>query len=638
MNGSELPATVAAFLPSPGDPHAIPTGGLRHCAKRSHAGAKAGLARRRMPSTSPMGKGADAVIIGAGPAGCTTAILLKQYNPAARIVLFEKEKFPRHHIGESTLPDANAVLHKLGVIEKINQAGFPIKCGFTYKWRHNRPIFTDLFAQGVHPELQERLYPTGIPDHSWQVERGRYDQILLDRAREVGVRVYEETAVTGVLRDDSSGGVLGVRYLPKGGSAERVLEARHTVDASGQGRKISGWLAVETEKFPLGDTALYRYYRGFTWKEELVGSFFDGKIFVVSVPRGWMWFIPLSEEVVGVGLVTRNSYLKDVTVDQAFDEELAHSGELREMLAGAVQISHAYSTDPPATYVIQDWTYRNAQLVGPGWYLVGDAAAFVDPVLSSGMNLAHNCGLLAANAINTEWNHPELAVASVREGYERLYREIYSSFLSMAAWWYDKRETDDLSDWWELARKQARNQSSVASITDREAFLTFTAGYVTDFRFFNIGAGGFGAYGLNSIFDHVPDEPIEQKLQRRDIELDLPLRPAFDRYVFGSYFGSHVGTNRWWELPSISFECGARTIPFYPSIMESETEPETLLVEHSRRVVELTLQYVDGSNSPRQIGRLLQSDFGGFDQATHRGAMKFIHNLLTVGLLIQDEP
>jgi clorobiocin biosynthesis protein Clo-hal len=582
-----------------------------------------------------MVESADAIVVGGGPAGSTAAILLKQYNPSSRIVLFEKEKFPRHHIGESTLPDANAVLQKLGVIDTINRAGFPIKCGFTYKWRHNRPIFIDLFSEGVHPNLQERLYPKGLPDHSWQVERGRYDLILLDRAREVGVEVHEETQVVGVLRGegDDQDRVLGVRFQSKGDSATRTLSARHTVDASGQGRKISGWLKVETEKFPLADIALYRYYRGFTWREDLIGSFFDGKIFITSVPRGWMWFIPISEEMVGVGLVTRKGFLQGVSPDQAFEEELTHAAEIQDMLAGATRVSHVYSSDPPQTYVIQDWTYRNAQLAGPGWYLVGDAAAFVDPVLSSGMNIAHNCALLAANAINTEWNHPEVPAEAVREGYQTLYREIYGSFLAMAAWWYERRETDNLEDWWKLARAQSRSQSAVANISDRDAFLAFTAGYVTDFRFFNIGAGGFGEQGLNYIFDNIPDEPIEEKLYRPAIDLDTLLVRVFDRFGFDSYYGSHVGTDRWWKLPSITFHRGDERIPFYPSIMESEDEEELLLVDLSARVADRTLAYLDGTRSASQVARALQSDFGGFDQKVHRYAMKVMDNLLTVGLL-----
>jgi flavin-dependent dehydrogenase len=574
----------------------------------------------------------DALVIGGGPAGCTVAILLKRYNPSARIVLLEKDRFPRHHVGESTLPDANAVLNKLGVVDALNRAGFPIKCGLTYNWRRDRPMFTDLFAKGVHPNLQDRLYPRGIPDHSWQVDRGRYDAILLDRAREVGVEVRAEARVVGIDFADGKERVSAVRYITADDPSPRSLSARHTVDASGQSRLLSRWLGLESEKFALGDTALYRYYSGFRWNEALVGSFFDGKIFFGTVPRGWMWFIPLSEDRVSVGLVTRKTFLQDVTMDQAFEEELAQAPEIGEMLAEAVWISHGYTTDPPQTYVIQDWTYRNSRFAGSGWYMVGDAAAFVDPILSSGINLAHNCGLLAANAINTEWNHPEIPAAAVRDAYQALYREIYDSFLAMASWWYERRHTD-VADWWKEARRQARHASSVTNLSDREVFLAFTAGYVTDFRFNSIGAGGFGAQGLNYVFDNVPDEPIDQKLHRADMPLGQPLVPSFDRYDFDEYFGSHVGTDRWWRLPSICFHRGAQRIPFHPSVMESERDDEALLVDATRRVVALTLGHLDGKRTAHEVARALQGDLGGFDQKMHRCAMKFMHDLITVGLL-----
>ena len=189
---------------------------------------------------------------------------------------------------------------------------------------------------------------------------------------------------------------------------------------------------MEAEKFTLGDTAFYRYYRHFRWREDLIGSFFDGKIFFTAVPRGWMWFIPIAQDAVSVGLVTRKEFLRNTRPESVFDEELMHAAEIRDMLSEARQISRPYSDDPPATYVIQDWSYRNTQFAGPGWYLVGDAAAFVDPILSSGLNLAHNCGVLVANAVNTEWNHPDVPAQAVRDGYASLYREIYDSFLAMA--------------------------------------------------------------------------------------------------------------------------------------------------------------------------------------------------------------
>jgi len=577
---------------------------------------------------------ADAVVIGGGPAGCTTAILLRQYNPSARIVLLEKEKFPRHHVGESTLPDANAVLHKIGVIDALNRAGFPIKCGLTYKWRHDRPMFTDLFSTGVHPNLQDRLYPTGIPDHSWQVERGKYDSILLERAREVGVDVIEQAQVTGILsRADPAGQRLtGVRFKRTDATSAAEIRARHTVDASGQARTLSRWLGVEAERFPLGDTALYRYYEGFHWNEELIGSFYDGKIFFASVPRGWMWFIPISQATTSVGLVTRKSFLSDHDADQCFDEELEHAGEIRDMLRDAVLVSHPYTDDPPQTYAVQDWTYRNEQIAGPGWYLVGDAAAFVDPILSSGMNLAHNCALLVANAINTEWRFPEITAEDVRAGYQALYGEIYSSFLSMATWWYERRDTD-IRDWWKEAGRQVRSPSSVANLSDRDVFLAFTAGYVTDFRFASVGAGGFGAQGLDNILDNLPDHPIEEKMHRPEMDAETPLVANFDGFELSHYFGSHVGTDRWWKLPCIVFERGEEHIPFYPSVMESEDLDEILLVDETESLAKRTLGYINGRSTASQIARALQSDFGGFDQKRHRAAMKLMHNLLTVGLL-----
>lgn len=577
---------------------------------------------------------ADAIVVGGGPAGCTAAILLKRSNPSARIVLFEKERFPRHHIGESTLPDANAVLNKLGVIDRLNRAGFPIKCGLTYQWRHDRPIFVDVFSRGVHPNLQDRLYPRGIPEHSWQVERGRYDAILLERAREVGVEVHEQTRVVGMLFEPGTdpARVIGVRYVNAREDEPQALLARHTIDASGQARTLSRWLGMEVEKFPLGDTALYRYYRNFTWREDLIGSFFDGKIFFTSVPRGWMWFIPLSQETVSVGLVTRKEFLRDVRPDDAFQEELQHAGDMREMLADAEQISHPHTDEGPETYAIQDWTYRNTQFAGPGWYLVGDAAAFVDPILSSGLNLAHNCGLLAANAVNTEWNYPDVPADAVREGYASLYREIYNSFLAMATWWYERRHTD-IADWWKVAREQGRNPSAVANLSDRQVFLTFTAGYVTDFRFINIGAGGFGEEGLSYLMDYLPDEPAAEKPHLPNMTVDAPLIPTYEGYEVGAYYGSHVGTDRWWKLPSLIFRRAGEPVSFYPSIMESEEKDDTLLVDASERIVLQVLDHVDGTRTANQIARGLQRTIGAFDQKVHRYAMKLINNLLTVGLL-----
>ncbi len=234
--------------------------------------------------------------------------------------------------------------------------------------------------------------------------------------------------------------------------------------------------------------------------------------------------------------------------------------------------------------------------------------------------------------MNTEWNHPDIPAPSLRDAYQALYHEIYSSFLAMASWWYARRHTD-VRDWWKEACKQARHAPAVVDLSDRQVFLAFTAGYVTDFRFNNIGAGGFGAHGLNYVFDNVPDEPIDEKLHRPEMDVDQPLVPRFERYELGEYLGSHVGTDRWWRLPSICFHRGAERIPFHPSVMESEDDDEGLLVDLTQRVIAVTLRYLDGKRTAQQVARALQEDVGGFDQKVHRCAMKLMHDLATVGLL-----
>ncbi len=178
-----------------------------------------------------------------------------------------------------------------------------------------------------------------------------------------------------------------------------------------------------------------------------------------------------------------------------------------------------------------------------------------------------------------------------------------------------------------------RSQAGIANLSDREVFLAFTAGYVTDFRFSNVGAGGFGAQGLNNILDNLPDQPIEERMHRPDLDVEARLEASFDAHAIEHYLGSHVGTDRWWRLPLVRFRRGDEEIPFYPSIMETDGDEEALLVGESERLVGLVLDRIDGSRSANHIARELQVDFGGFDQQRHNTAMKLIHNLMTLKLV-----
>ncbi len=225
----------------------------------------------------------DVVIIGGGPAGATTGSLLRKANPGRRIVILERSRFPRHHIGESTLPEMNRILHKMGALAKIEAAGFVRKRGITYKWASDKPPFSDVFSEGVLDGLVGT--PEHVPDYSWQVERSRYDAILLGHARELGAEVFEETEATGLLR--SGDRITGLEVLREGNRSR--LSAEFVVDCSGQSRVISTWLRLEKQAHALGDLGIYRYYRGFRWSSDLVGSLAASRIFFQAAPRGWMW-------------------------------------------------------------------------------------------------------------------------------------------------------------------------------------------------------------------------------------------------------------------------------------------------------------------------------------------------------------
>lgn len=501
---------------------------------------------------------ADVVVIGAGPAGATAAILLKRARPAARIVLLERETFPRHHIGESTLPDANPVLHKLGVLPALESAGFVRKCGITYKWRSDRPIFSENFAKGIIAD--------GIPDHSWQVDRSAYDAVLLARAREVGVDVRQPWAVTQVVKSGER--VVGVVAAPRDepGTEPHTILAGHVVDCSGQARLLGRLLGVANVEHDLGDLAIYRYYDAADWPTELVGTRDYSKIFFAAVPAGWIWYIPLSTDRVSVGLVTRRELVRGRDLDELFEEQLALVPELGPPLASAHAVAPpgssraADESAPPHrrfTSTIQNWSYQHASVAGPGYYLAGDAAAFVDPILSSGILLAHRAGLAVANAIATEWAVPEIDVPRLREAYETFYGDLTRGFIVMARWWYDQREAG-IEDWWKKAAILTREARPAVTLDDLAAFMHFVAGYLADFRFVHIGPS-FGAEGFAVCVDGLTGTPNargafrgrpedrHKRLRRRFAEVDPTL----------SYLATFVETDRWWDLPAARFVVGA---------------------------------------------------------------------------------
>jgi flavin-dependent dehydrogenase len=544
----------------------------------------------------------DVAIIGGGPAGSTAATLLRKYDPALRVAIFEPARFPRHHVGESTLPDMNPILAKLGVLPKIDAAGFVRKTGITYRWRVDQPMFSEVFAKGVLDALGGGA--RRLPDYAWQVDRSRYDHILLEHAREHGATLHD-ARVDGVLRDGGGDGerVVGVRVRAPSG-ALRDVHARWVVDCSGQARVLSRALGLSKRGHALGDLAIYRYYRGMRWHEPVVGTVHESKIFFSATPAGWIWFIPLSESLVSVGLVTRREFLDERDADALFDAELATVPEMAAMLASAVRCEAPGATDePPRTQIVADWSYSHDRPCGPGYYLAGDAAAFIDPILSSGILLAHQSGLMVANAIHTERRGAGVSAAELRAGYASFYADLYAGFLYMAEWWYRQRRVAGIDEW--LARavalgRRARGMSDVAA-TDVESFMTFAAGYLTDFRFVNLGIA-FGDEGLAIAIDGLANRPGAAARLRRSVgDRSVRYVPTYDRAEVDAYFATDVDTDRWWRLPLVRFRGAFGERVYRPPIPLRDHADDKVVT--ALRIIERITAACDGTRTIDQAVR-----------------------------------
>ncbi len=232
----------------------------------------------------------DAVVIGGGPAGSSVSALLARLG--YRILLLEKEHFPRHHIGESTLPATLEVLETIGVLNEVHAAGFPIKRGGVYVWGKSREPW--LFRFG---ELNI--------DTALQVERARFDQILLDHARRLGVDVREEHQVTDALEED--GRLCGVRYIDAGGRRHNA-RARWVLDASGQSAFLAHRRRTRQINEDLKNVAIYGYWygpRAANIEDFCAQASAEDRnsIFIETTPAGWCWWIPLGETYFSVGAI-----------------------------------------------------------------------------------------------------------------------------------------------------------------------------------------------------------------------------------------------------------------------------------------------------------------------------------------------
>lgn len=405
-----------------------------------------GVSQQDVSELSQVTDRVDVLVIGGGPGGSTVASILAADGLSVR--LFEREVFPREHIGESLLPATMPILQEIGALEDVRRAGFLEKWGATMVWGVDPEPWSWFFDE------TNRQWP-----HAYQVRRPEFDHILLRNAARTGVDVREGHAVIEVLFEDDR--AVGARYRDPAGE-EHEVSASFVVDASGQSALLGRARGLRRWDTFFRNLAVFGYFSG---AARLPGRAANN-VLIESFEEGWAWVIPQDTGVVSVGLVVdaerAGAVLRDVEPRDYLLAVLGRTQTARDLLRDADLVT-------PVT-VVKDWSYASDEVAGPGWVLVGDAACFVDPLFSSGVHLAMSSAVLAAAHIRATLQDERLASVTA-EAYRDLYGTQYRHFHELAKLFYSSNRTVD-SYFWEARRIVGEDEG----YSPRHAFVRAVAG------------------------------------------------------------------------------------------------------------------------------------------------------------------
>ena len=440
----------------------------------------------------------DVAVVGGGPAGSTMAVFLKKYCPDLSVVVLERDKFPRDHVGESLLPVVCRVLNSMGCWDAIEKAGFPVKVGATYRWGTSDDLWDFDFLAGQPYEDLPRpgSYSGQRRNTAFQVDRSIFDEILLRHAESAGVEIREQTRVVEVCHENKV--VTGLRL-----GDETRIEARYYIDASGHSGILRRTVGVEiSEPSTLKNIAVWRYWNDADWAVSIGAS--GTRVQVLSLGWGWIWVIPITATRTSIGLVLPADYYLNSGKKPAelYEEAISTESSVRGLIKAAAVEREVYTT--------KDWSFMATEMARENWFIIGEAAGFADPILAAGISMAMVGAQEAAITI-AELERGKLDAKWLKSEFERNQFRRIQTHIQFADYWYTSNS--HFSDLVEYTSTLAA--ASGIPLTGRAAWQWLGTG-----GFVQLGEPGIAGYGLSGtkwIVDAFQDDSLEWNISGKNV-------------------------------------------------------------------------------------------------------------------------
>jgi flavin-dependent dehydrogenase len=350
----------------------------------------------------------DVAIIGGGPAGSTAATLLAKAG--RRVIVLEREKFPRFHIGESLLPFSTQAFDRLGVREKLDRTFLP---------KFGGEIVAACGTKGVKFYFKDGFRTPR--DRAYQVTRSEFDKLLLEHSRENGAEVREETEVKKIAFEEDRVKI----DIQTSDGAKSTIESRYLLDCSGRQTTLGNFFKLKKSYDHLQKFSVFAHYENVDRAEGIDGT-------LIRMVRGldrWFWMIPLTATRMSIGVVmdTTTYRAMKLPAEAALEKCIGEQPMVLERMTRAERVSPVYSAG--------DYSYRNARLFGDRWLLAGDAAGFIDPVFSSGVFLAIMSAEKAADTLDEVLND-ESKKRRLFKDYSRRVNYVMDVYLTFVTSWY----------------------------------------------------------------------------------------------------------------------------------------------------------------------------------------------------------